>query len=96
MKGYLVACSTGCTCCSNENHTRGPFSSREIAEGACAKYLEVGVLGSQYARKGRYQVEEYDAELLPDGRVIVANVVVPKWKDEDILVDDQVYLEIRS
>lgn len=93
-KGYIVECSTGCTCCSNENHLRGPFSSREVAEAACVQYHNMAILASQYARNGNYYVREYDAESLPDGRIIVGSIVFPQWKDDSIGEGDQIFLEI--
>lgn len=81
-KAYVVYCSTGCTCCSSDNHYRGPFSSREVAERKCQEYHESKTLASQYARNGRYSIEEHDAEILPDGRVIVDDTVFEGWADE--------------
>lgn len=82
LKGYVIHCTTGCTCCSSENHFRGPFSTREIAEAKADVYHKEKVLASQYARNGRYRIEEFEAEVLPDGRVIVDNTVFEGWADE--------------
>ena len=82
MKAYMIHCSTGCTCCSNENHYCGPFSSREIAEGFKARFHATKRLASQYAPNGHYKVEEYDTEVLPDGRIIISSRVFPGWADQ--------------
>jgi len=81
-KAYVVYCSTGCSCCSDENHYRGPFSTREIAEARCELYTKTRLLASQYARNGNYKIEEYDAELLPGGRVIVDDTVFAGWAED--------------
>jgi len=82
MKAYTIYCSTGCTCCSYENHYRGPFSSREKAEEAKAHYKEIRLLASQFARQGNYHIEECEAEQLPDGRIILGNLVFPGFADQ--------------
>ena len=86
MKAYIIYCSTGCTCCSYENHYRGPFSSREKAEEARKSYRELPLLASQYARKGNYDISEYEAEAeqLPDGRIIVEDRVFPGFIDQPL------------
>lgn len=76
---YLIECRTGCTCCASENHYRGPFSTKEAAEKAKEAYLDMRLLASQYAERGRYTIEEASLELLPDGRMIIDGERV--WKD---------------
>jgi len=73
MKLYYIECSTGCTCCSNENFTQGFYLTKELADDEVAKYkLGIGnPLASQYAKYGRYRVVEVEAEELEDGRVVV-------------------------
>lgn len=68
---FLIYCRTGCTCCSDENHYRGPFSSRPAAERAVQAYEKMSLLASQYAPNGRYDIEEATLEWLPDGRMII-------------------------
>lgn len=70
MTAYTVYASTGCSCCNSE-HYRGPWRTREEAEAAAARYREDGLVSSQYAPQGRYFVEEHEAEVLPDGRLIL-------------------------
>ncbi len=76
---FLIYCRTGCTCCSYENHYRGPFSTREIAEKAAAAYADMRLLSSQYAERGKYDIEERSLEILPDGRMIIGGDRV--WSD---------------
>lgn len=84
MKAFTIYCSTGCTCCSNENHYRGPFSSREIAEEKVKHFREVRLLASQYSKNGNYHIYEEEAEQLPDGRVIVDDRVFPGFADQPL------------
>ena len=84
LKTYIIYCSTGCSCCNEENHYRGPFSSREKAEEARKSYRELPLLASQYARKGNYDISEYEAEQLPDGRIIVEDKVFPGFIDQPL------------
>lgn len=32
MKIWLINCGTGCTCCNYNDHQRGPYQSKEIAQ----------------------------------------------------------------
>lgn len=87
MKAYIVNCSTGCTCCSYQNHSCGPYLTREHAEDACRRFLETKRLASQYARRGVYEIEECEAEQLPDGRLIIGNIVLPGFAKFDDQID---------
>lgn len=75
-KGFIIYCSTGCSCCSNENHYRGPFRTRTTAESRAAVYHSSRLLASQYAKNGRYEILEVEIEILADGRVVVDNTHV--------------------
>ena len=86
-KAYIVDCRTGCTCCARENHKRGPYSSREVAERKVEAFRSIPLLASQYAPRGVYDVGEYDAEALADGRLIVGERVFRGWADE---TDDEI------
>lgn len=72
---YVIYCGTGCTCCNSENHYRGPYETREAAQAEIDSYLapdsKFWPLASQYAKRGRYSIEEIAVEALPDGRLIV-------------------------
>lgn len=72
-KIYWIYCSTGCSCCADQNFDYGFYLNREEAE-AQAEAWRNGInnpLCSQYAKYGRYRVNEGEAEILPDGRWIV-------------------------
>lgn len=85
IKVYVIGARTGCTCCSDQNHYRGLFKTREEAEKRKSYYLakdsKYWPLASQYAPRGRYSVSEFEVEVLPDGRFIVDTRVlaVPKF-----------------
>jgi len=82
MEAYFVECRTGCSCCSSENHSRGPFSTKEIAEARVVAYRGMSLLASQFARSGVYVVEECDEiEALPDGRLIIDDHVYRGFVD---------------
>jgi len=66
----MIYCSTGCSCCRNENHYTGPYRSEEDAINEAAKFKLERRLASQYAPNGVYGVEKHSAEVLPDGRVV--------------------------
>lgn len=82
ISAFMIHCTTGCSCCSSENHYCGPFSSRDVAEKASASFHDGKKLASQYARNGRYSIEEHPAEVLPDGRVIIDCRIFKGWADE--------------
>jgi len=81
--GYVISCRTGCSCCSSENHDRGPFKMKETADKKIEEYRDGPLLASQYARRGRYSVREVEIETLPDGRIIVGGTLVLKGFAED-------------
>jgi hypothetical protein len=70
---FYISCSTGCSCCSDENHSYGFFNTREEADAQVAEWLtgKDNPVASQYAKYGRYYVYPAQAEFLPDGRVVV-------------------------
>lgn len=74
-KVYVIECRTGCSCCANENHHRGVYLTRAEAQARIDRFKR-GVdnpVASQYSKYGNYNIEEYSAELLPGGRVIVGH-----------------------
>lgn len=79
-KVFFMHCRTGCSCCSNENHYRGFYKTREDAERRIGSFLAENStywpLASQYALRGRYSVKDADAEVLGDGRVLLNGRVV--------------------
>lgn len=99
MKLYFIHCQTGCTCCSEEyNHYCGPFSSREKAQERIDSYLEETPpiykngrrmnpphIASQYAPRGRYSIEEHEAEKLNQGKP--GRYII----DDEIILDTEEY-----
>jgi len=79
---FLIDCSTGCTCCADENHIRGPFKLREDAEAKVADYQKRRLLSSQFSETGNYWIREVEAEVLPDGRLIIDNRVCAGFADD--------------
>lgn len=81
-KVILIDASTGCSCCSYENHYRGPYKSIEDAERRIKYYRspdsKYWPLASQYARRGVYRIETHTIEMLPDGRIIWLDRVYDK------------------
>ena len=75
MKGFMIYARTGCTCCSGENHYRGPYRTKEEAEARKRHFQEIALLASQYARRGAYDIMEEEFEELPDGRLIEGRTV---------------------
>lgn len=79
IKLWYMECCTGCTCCSYEDFYQGFYQNKEEAEAVKSEYLlgHENPLGSQYAKHGKYYISECEAEVLPDGRVIVEDTVFP-------------------
>lgn len=90
-KVAVIYCATGCSCCSNENHYRGPFKSKEDAERRIKRFLsgtEMPPVASQYARRGRYTIEELDFELIARNRAILNGSRVIDLNEHPILTTD--------
>lgn len=79
--GWYISCSTGCTCCSDENFYQGFYDTREEAQGIIDEYYKGNgnPLASQYAKYGRYSIYEIHYEELPDGRIIVHDKVFERF-----------------
>ena len=82
MKVAFIEARTGGSCCSYENHFRGPYKSVENAKRRIAYYRTTDSkywpVASQYASRGSYTIEEYDAEEISGNRVIINDRVYPK------------------
>jgi hypothetical protein len=93
-KVYLIECRTGCSCCSSENHYRGPFRTKEDAERRIAYFKSPDSafwpLASQYSRRGNYRVEEHDMEKTQSGRVVIGDHVIDDLKFIEVLPDGTV------
>ena len=62
---WVINCHTGCTCCSNENFTEGPYLTEENAIKTKLGY-EAGhgnPLASQYAKYGTYSIDKWEVEV---------------------------------
>jgi len=82
---YVIECSTGCSCCCEDEFTRGFYQSKEEAEAVAAEYRQ-GInnpLCSRHSKYGIYQVHEWEVEVLPDGRVISGERVYPSEDLQD-------------
>lgn len=74
---WYISCETGCTCCSWQDFHQGFYKSEKEAKDIIEQYLQ-GIdnpLASQYEKHGRYNFYKCEAEILPDGRIIVDNRV---------------------
>lgn len=81
-EGFVVHCSTGCSCCSGENFLTGFYDTIEGATDSALAQWGNKTLRSQYAAHGRYRVYkvEYIYILLPN-------------EDELFILDDMVFKE---
>lgn len=80
MKVYKIECRTGCSCCSEENHYRGLYETKEEAQARIDRFKR-GIdypLASQYSIYGNYTLEEFDAEEINGNRLIIENKVYTK------------------
>ena len=82
-KCYIIECTTGCSCCRNENHYRGPYATREIAQEAEKCFHNIRLLSSQYSSSGNYYIREHDCEILPDNRIIIGTLIRPRFMTEE-------------
>ena len=74
---YIIECSTGCSCCSNENHSRGPYRTKADAKRRKNYYLSPDSkfcpIASQIAPSGQYVIKEISIETITNNRYIVNN-----------------------
>lgn len=79
MKVFIINCETGCTCCSSDNHSLGFYETREDADRRVGFFLDPNAkhnpVASQYAPKGRYHINEEEAEPISGDRIIVGDRV---------------------
>lgn len=76
-KVWWIEATTGCSCCAYQNFNRGFYFNKEEPQAIIDKWRQ-GIdnpLASQYAKYGRYYLGEEEAEVLPDGRLIVGDKV---------------------
>ena len=77
-KVWWIEATTGCSCCSYQNFNQGFYFNKEEPQAIIDKWSK-GIdnpLASQYARYGRYYLGEEEAEILPDGRIIVGDKIL--------------------
>lgn len=79
---FVIVASTGCTCCSDKDHLRGPYKNKSDAERRIKYYhaenSKFWPLASQYARRGSYSINEISFELISKGRIILDDRIVRK------------------
>lgn len=70
---YWIEAMTGCSCCSYENFDLGFYFDKEEPQAIIDKWKrgDGNPLASQYSKYGLYFLREAEAEILPDGRLIV-------------------------
>lgn len=84
---YWIEAMTGCSCCSYENFDYGFFFNKEEPQAIINRWSrgDGNPLASQYAKYGRYYLAEAEAEILPDGRLIVEGSVFDPQDDPERL-----------
>jgi hypothetical protein len=100
IKLYKIDCSTGCSCCSGDNHKRGYYKSKEIAQKRIDYFKspdsKFWPVASQYSKRGNYHIYEVNVEVLVDGRYIIdghlvteeINIIEPK--EDGSLTDNDI------
>ena len=77
---FVIHCSTGCTCCSSENHYRGFYASQADAQRRVDSFRSLDSkfwpVASQFAPHGCYTISEGTIEIVGDGRAIWGSRVV--------------------
>lgn len=76
---HFIKGSTGCSCCSNENFSQGPYINLGDAEAQVKQWLEgpaPAPVSSQYASRGNYSIETHEAERISNNRFIIGTTVV--------------------
>jgi hypothetical protein len=101
---FVISCITGCTCCAYDNHYRGFYQTREDAQLRIDYFLhgKYWPVSSQYASRGKYQIEEYEYETIGKNisekmicydRIIVLDHVYPlNWvipNKDGSLIDEE-------
>ena len=88
---WWIEAITGCSCCANENFDQGFYFNEETPKAIIERWRkgDGNPLASQYAKYGRYYLHSAEAEILPDGRIIVENTVF--GPDDNIDCGDVIY-----
>lgn len=70
-----------------EDHLRGPYSSREIAEKKVEEFKDEKTFTGEHIRSGLYEIIKRSGEKLPDGRIICGERVFPGFGDSGNIHD---------
>lgn len=70
---FFIYGRTGCSCCSDDNFTMGPFLTEKVAQEQADAWRngKDSPIGSQYAPNGLYSVGKEEAEEISGGRFII-------------------------
>ena len=74
---WWIEAITGCTCCADQNFDQGFYFDEETPTALVERWRrgDGNPLASQFAKYGRYRIRSAEAEILPDGRMIVEGTV---------------------
>lgn len=86
--GFVIFCSTGCSCCRDENYWVGLYDNLEDTIEAAKSRWKSKSLCSQYSSNGEYYIHEIKVEDISHNRVIIENKLVFD-KDEYIREDTE-------
>lgn len=83
---WYIEARTGCTCCANDNFEQGFYFNEEEPKKIIEEWNKGNgnPLGSQFAKYGRYHLCKAEAEMLPDGRMIIDNTVFDADEVENV------------
>lgn len=84
---WWIEAITGCSCCADQNFDQGFYFDEETPQKIVERWRkgDGNPLTSQYAKYGRYYLCSAEAEILPDGRIIVERSVFgPDDNVEDV------------
>lgn len=89
LEKWFIYCSTGCTCCSSENHMTGPYDSLLQALEVCESYEKYSRLSSQYFPNGNYTIYKKECtRIVAEGRDLL---LITKNYYLDLAEDDLEY-----
>ena len=102
-KCYRIVCKTGCM---EDSHYRGWYETKESAQARIDRFL-AGIdypVASQYARRGRYHIEECIFEPISKNRIIVdsnkliasAGISFPKRISKELNGDTNIWSKVPS
>lgn len=96
-KLVFIEARTGCSCCSDQNHYRGPYRTKTDAERRVKYYKSENSkfwpIASQFARRGSYSINAWNAEEIPENRWIIGDRVVDQTPLIKVLEDGSLATE---